>query len=140
MSGVNKHVIVGRLGKDPEIKNTTNGNTVANFSVATSRTWKDKEGNKQEKTQWHRVVIWGKLAEICGEYLHKGDQVYLEGEVEHRTYQDADGNDKYITETVCNNMVMLGSRQTSDSGAARPEQSRKTSQGDNPYQEGDINF
>jgi single-strand DNA-binding protein len=139
MASLNRHEIIGRLGKDPEIKYTTSGKAVANFSVATSETWKDQDGNKQEKTQWHRITIWGKLANICDQYLHKGDLVYLAGKVEHRQYEDANGATKYITETVCNEMVMLGGKPTSDSGAARPAQSQRTSQGDNPYQE-TVNF
>lgn len=109
MSGVNKVILVGRLGADPEVRYTSGGTAVAKFNLATSETYKDKEGGKQEKTEWHRVVAFGKLGEICGEYLSKGKQVYVEGKLQTRSWDDKEGNKKYTTEVNITNMVMLGS-------------------------------
>jgi len=108
MGSVNKVILLGNLGKDPELKYTPSGSAVANFTIATNETWKDKEGQKQEHTEWHRIVVWGKLAEICGEYLHKGRQVYIEGSIRSRTYKDREGVEKSITEIKADNMVMIG--------------------------------
>ncbi|AKE51452.1 single-stranded DNA-binding protein [Kangiella geojedonensis] len=112
--GVNKVILVGNLGKDPEIRYTADGRAIANITVATSETWKDKSsGQQQEKTEWHRVVIFGKLAEIAGEYLRKGSQVYFEGKLQTRKWQDQSGQDKYTTEVVVDingQMQMLGGR------------------------------
>lgn len=105
---VNKVILIGNLGKDPELKQTQNGTAVATFSIATSETYKDKTGNKQEKTEWHNIVVWQRLAEICNQYLHKGKQVYIEGRLQTRKWQDRDGNDRYSTEIVANQMQMLG--------------------------------
>lgn len=118
--GVNKVILVGTLGKDPEVKYTANSNAIANLSVATSESWKDKNtGEKQEKTEWHRVVIFGKLAEIAGQYLTKGSQVYLEGKLQTRKWQDQNtGQDRYSTEVVIDGfsgtMQMLGGRNGGD--------------------------
>ena len=114
--GINKVILVGHLGQDPEIRYMPNGNAVANFSVATSETWKDKQtGESRDKTEWHRIVVFGKLAEIVGEYVKKGTQVYLEGQLQTRKWQDQAGNDRYTTEVVINavggTMQILGSRQ-----------------------------
>jgi single-strand DNA-binding protein len=115
--GVNKVILVGNLGKDPEVRYSPNGQAIANITIATSESWKDKNtGDKQEKTEWHRVVFFGKLAEIAGEYLKKGGQVYVEGRLQTRKWQDKDGHDRYTTEIVANEMQMLGSRQ----GAGAP--------------------
>ena len=108
MAGVNKAILVGRLGKDPEIRYTPSGTAIANFTMATSENYKDKDGQKQERTEWHRIVAFGKLAEICGEYLAKGKQVYIEGRIQTRSWDDKDGNKKYMTEIVANTMQMLG--------------------------------
>lgn len=105
---VNKCILVGNLGKDPELKYTPSGAAVANFSLATQNTFKNKDGEKE--TEWHNIVVWKQLAEICGKYLHKGKQVYIEGRIQTRKYQDRDGNDKYITEIVADQMQMLGSK------------------------------
>ena len=107
MSGVNKVIIVGRLGADPETKQVGNGGTVARLSVATSENWVDKEGQKQERTEWHRIVVWGKLAEICGRHLSKGRQVYVEGRLQTRSWED-NGQKKYSTEIVANTVQFLG--------------------------------
>jgi single-strand DNA-binding protein len=119
--GVNKVILVGNLGKDPEIKYTANGAAVANITVATSESWNDKQtGEKQEKTEWHRVVFFRRLAEIAGEYLRKGSQVYIEGKLQTRKWQDKNGQDRYTTEIVANEMQMLGGR--GGDGGARPQQ------------------
>ena len=105
--GVNKAIIVGRLGQDPEVRYMPNGNAVANFTVATSEQWKDQQGQKQEKTEWHRITIYGKLAEIAGEYLHKGSNVYLEGRLQTREWTDQQQVKRYTTEIIANEMQML---------------------------------
>ncbi len=108
--GVNKAIIVGTLGRDPEVKYTAGGSAVANISVATNETWKDKSsGENVERTEWHRIVLFGKLAEIAGQYLKKGSQVYFEGKIQTRKWQDQGGQDRYATEIVANEMQMLGS-------------------------------
>ncbi len=115
--GVNKVILVGNLGKDPEIRYAPNGSAVANITLATSESWKDKAtGEKQEKTEWHRIVFFGRLAEIAGEYLKKGAQIYIEGRLQTRKWQDKDGKDRYTTEVVAGEMQMLGSR----SGLGQP--------------------
>ena len=111
MASVNKVIIVGNLGRDPETRYMPDGGAITNISVATTDKWKDKNGEMQEKTEWHRVAFFGKLAEIAGEYLKKGSQVYVEGRLQTRKWQDKDGQDKYTTEIVANQMQMLGSRQ-----------------------------
>jgi len=108
MAGVNKVILVGNLGRDPEVRYTKGGQAVASFSLATSERWTGKDGNKEEKTEWHRITAWGKLGEICGEYLSKGKQVYIEGRLQTREWEDKDGNKRQTTEIVANNMTMLG--------------------------------
>ena len=109
--GINKVILVGNLGKDPEVRYMPNGNAVANITLATSESWKDKQtGETQEKTEWHRVVLFRRLGEIAGEYLKKGSQVYIEGKLQTRKWQDNSGNDRYTTEIVADEMQMLGSR------------------------------
>ena len=105
---VNKVILLGNLGKDPELRYTPSGAAVVNFSLATSETYKDRDGNRQTKTEWHNIVVWRQLAEICGKYLHKGKQVYIEGSLQTRKWQDRDGNDRYTTEIVASKMQMLG--------------------------------
>jgi single-strand DNA-binding protein len=108
MSGVNKVILVGNLGADPTLRYTPNGTAVANFSLATSERFTNKAGEKETRTEWHRVVAWAKLAEICNEYLKKGKQVYIEGRLQTRSWDDQNGNKKYTTEVIAQNMVMLG--------------------------------
>lgn len=109
--GVNKVTLIGRLGADPEIRYTKSGSAIANINMATTRAWRDKEsGEQQEHTEWHRVVFFSRLAEIVGEYLKKGSQVYIEGRIQTRKWQDRDGNDRYTTEIIANEMQMLGGR------------------------------
>ncbi len=113
---VNKVILVGNLGKDPELRYTPSGTPVATFSLATSERYKDKSGQQQEKTEWHNIVAWRGLAEICGKFLHKGKQVYIEGKIQTRSYDDKDGNKRYMTEIVADNMQMLG--RAGDEGGA----------------------
>jgi single-strand DNA-binding protein len=109
--GINKVILIGNLGNDPEVRYTAGGAAVANISLATTDSWRDKNtGEQQERTEWHRVVFFGRLAEIVGEYLKKGSQVYVEGRLQTRKWQDKDGNDRYTTEIVANEMQMLGGR------------------------------
>lgn len=109
MSGVNKVILVGRLGGDPELRHTPGGQAVARLSIATSEAWTDKQGQKQERTEWHRVVVWGKMAEVCGQHLAKGRQVYVEGRLQTRSWDDKNsGQKKYSTEIVANTVQFLG--------------------------------
>ena len=123
MAGINKVILIGNLGRDPEVRYTPNGVAIANFSIATSEEWKDKDtGEKQERTEWHRIVAWRRLGEICGEYLHKGSQVYIEGRLQTREWEDRDGNKRYTTEIVAQNMQMLG--RPSREGKAESQEER----------------
>ena len=111
MASVNKVILVGNLGRDPETRYMPDGGAITNISIATTSSWKDKSGEKQEATEWHRISFFGKLAEIAGEYLKKGSQVYVEGKLRTRKWQDKDGQDKYTTEVIADAMQMLGGRQ-----------------------------
>ena len=122
---VNKVILVGNVGQDPELKYTPSGAAVTNFSVATNEVWKDNEGNSQERTEWHRIVLWRKLAESAGEWLKKGGKVYIEGKLQTRSWEDKDGVKRYMTEVVGDNFTMLDSkagadRQASSSGVSEP--------------------
>lgn len=108
MASVNKVILLGNLGRDPEMRYTTGGDAVANLSVATTEQWKDKNGAKQEKTEWHRIVMFGRQAEIAAEYLHKGSTVFVEGRLQTRKYTDKDGTEKYSTEIIGDRMQMTG--------------------------------
>lgn len=114
--GVNKVIIVGNLGQDPEVRYMPNGNAVANFTVATSESWKDQQGQLQERTEWHRISVYKRLAEIAGEYLRKGSKVYLEGKLQTREWQDQQGQKRYTTEIIANELQMLDPR---NAGAAQ---------------------
>jgi single-strand DNA-binding protein len=105
---VNKVIILGRLGQDPELKYTPSGTAVCNFSLATSESWTDKSGAKQEKTEWHRIVVWGKLAELCNQYLSKGRQAFVEGKLQTRSWDDKDGTKRYSTEVMANTVQFIG--------------------------------
>jgi len=107
---MNRATIIGRLGSDPELRYTDNGSAVAKFNIATSEKWKGKDGEKKEKTEWHRIVCWQKLAELCGEYLSKGDQCCVTGRIETRKWQGKDGADKYTTEIIAKDVEFLGSK------------------------------
>ena len=129
--GVNKAIIVGTLGQDPEVKYTAGGSAVVNISVATNESWKDKQtGEAQERTEWHRIVMFGKLAEIANQYLKKGSQAYFEGRIQTRKWQDKSGQDRYTTEIVANEMQMLGGKPSSgtvpfDPPAKQSDESKK---------------
>jgi single-strand DNA-binding protein len=116
MASVNKVILIGNLGRDPETRYTTGGDAICNLNIATSEQWKDKSGEKQERTEWHRVVLFGRQAEIAGEYLKKGRSVYIEGRLQTRKYTDKDGVEKYSTEIVGDRMQLLGSREGSGGG------------------------
>jgi len=125
--GVNKVILVGNLGNDPEVRYGNNGNAITNITIATSEKWKDKNTQQdQERTEWHRVAFFNKLAEIAGEYLRKGSQVYVEGSLRTRKWQDNDGNDKYTTEIVASEMQMLGGR--GESSNSQPQQPQRQQQ------------
>lgn len=118
---LNRVTLIGNLGKDPELRYTATGQAVATFSVATNESWKDKEGNLQEKTEWHNIVAWQRLAEICGEYLKKGRKVYIDGRLQTRNYEDKEGVKRYVTEIVAQDMILLDSRPPGmDNGAPAP--------------------
>jgi len=157
MASVNKVILVGNLGKDPETRYAPSGDAICNITLATTETWKDKSsGDKKEATEWHRVVFFRKLAEIAGQYLKKGSQVYIEGSLKTRKWQDKDGQDRYTTEIVADEMKMLGSRQGSgdSSGsdyarerpgqsagvASRPQVSSSSSSGGGFEMDDDIPF
>ena len=132
---VNKAILVGNLGKDPELRYTASGKAVVTFSLATTSSFKDRDGNKQ--TEWHNIVAWGQLAEICGKYLHKGKQIYVEGRIQNRSYDDRDGNKRYISEVVVNEMQMLGSRDDNQQGGGGYSGGgQNQSQGNQGYNQG----
>jgi single-strand DNA-binding protein len=116
--GVNKVILIGNLGKDPEVRFTPSGAAVANFNIATNESWTDKSGQKQERTEWHRIVVWGKLAELCGEYLKKGRQCYVEGRLQTREWTDKEGKKNYTTEVVAQTVQFLGGGAGRGEGAA----------------------
>ena len=120
MASVNKVILVGNLGKDPELRQTQSGTSVGNFSMATSEKYNDRDGNKVENTQWHNIVVWNKLADICAQYLTKGKQVYIEGKLQTRSWDDRDGNKRYTTEVVASNLVMLGNGNGKNNGGMAP--------------------
>jgi single-strand DNA-binding protein len=117
--GVNKVILIGNLGKDPEVRFTPSGAAVSNFNIATNESWTDKSGQKQERTEWHRIVVWGKLAELCGEYLKKGRQCYVEGRLQTREWTDKEGKKNYTTEVVAQTVQFLGGG--AGGGAGRAE-------------------
>ena len=125
---LNMAQIIGHLGRDPDVRYTPEGTAIANLAVATNQTWKDKSGEKQERTEWHRVVLFGKVAEIAGEYLKKGSLVYLQGRLQTRKWQDKDGQDRYTTEIVANEMQMLGGRAGAGGGAPMESSGQSQSQ------------
>lgn len=124
--GINKVTLIGNLGADPEVRYTASGSAVANVRLATAEAWRDREsGEQQERTEWHRVVFFGRLAEIVEQYLRKGSQVYVEGRLQTRKWQDRDGNERYTTEIVANEMQMLGGRGGGGGGGGAPSQERE---------------
>jgi len=118
MAGVNKVILVGNLGKDPEVRYLEGGTPVANFTLATSESYKDKNGNRIEQTEWHNVVVWRGLAEVAEKYLRKGSMVYVEGKLRTRSWEDKDGNKKYSTEIIADNMTMLGGKKEENTNNA----------------------
>lgn len=136
---VNKVILIGNLGADPEVRYSQNGTAVANFRVATTETWK-KEGGKEELTEWHRVVSFGRLAEICGEYLSKGSKVYIEGRIQTRKWEDKDGNPRYTTEIVAREMKMLSPRGAGDASQGGTYRDEEPPLPDVPTMEDDVPF
>src|SRR3954468_18712933 len=132
--GGNKVILVGNLGADPEVRFTQGGQAVANFRIATTESWTDKNQQKQERTEWHRIVVWGKLAELCGEYLAKGRQCYVEGKLQTREWADKEGKKNWTTEVVANQVTFLGGR---DGASAGP---RNGAGSNRPRQEGGNDF
>ena len=148
MGSVNKTILIGNIGRGPEVRYTKSGQAVASFSLATSERWTGKDGNKEEKTEWHRIVIWGKLAEIAGKYLSKGKQVYIEGRLQTREWDDKDGNKKQTTEIVANIMTMLGQvgsdgssqGSSSNSNNSASSSGQESSGGPDDFEDDDIPF
>jgi single-strand DNA-binding protein len=129
---VNKVILIGRLGNNPEIRYTNTGTAVANFNLATSENWNDKSGQRQERTEWHRVVVWGKLAELCEKYLSKGRQAFVEGRLQTRSWDDKDGNKRYTTEIVASTIQFLGSNAQAGAHAGAGAGAGMSDQGPGP--------
>jgi len=138
MGAVNKVILVGNLGKDPEVKFTKTGLAVASFSIATTEKWKTKDGESHKKTEWHRISAWGKLGEVCGEYLAKGKQVYIEGKLQTKEWEDKEGIQRQTTEIVASNMVMLGQGRGDDTASASSQEAHGDNNEDN--EDDDIPF
>ncbi len=129
MASVNKTILLGNLGKDPELKFLPNGDAVCNFSIATTDSWKNKDGTKQEKTEWHNIVLYRKLAEIAGEYLRKGSSVYIEGSLQTRKWTNKEGQERYTTEIIGNSMQMLGSKSSQSTNVPDVPESKEYTRG-----------
>ncbi len=140
MASVNKVILIGNLGRDPELRYTASGQGVANFTLATNERWRDKDGNNQERTEWHRIVVWGKTAENCAQYLQKGRSVYVEGRLQTREWEDKEGNKRQTTEIVAQNVTFLGSRDGARSGAAPAPPSGSPAASGSPPDGDDIPF
>ena len=140
-SGINKVILVGNLGKDPDMRYTAGGDAVANLSIATSESWNDNQtGEKKEKTEWHRVVFFRRIAEVCGEYLKKGSSVYIEGSLRTRDWEDDQGNKRYTTEIIGREMQMLGGRRSEDSMDQNPQMSNPNPQSEEGLVDDEIPF
>jgi single-strand DNA-binding protein len=137
---INKAILVGRLGADPEVRYTPDGTMVTNFRIATDEQWKDKSGEKVQKTEWHRIVTFGKLAEICGRYLTKGKLVYLEGRIQTRNWEDKEGNKRSTTEIIASNMQMLDTKGGQKGADGSPEEPPLPHPGNGPLPEDDVPF
>ena len=135
MASVNRVILIGNLGKDPDLRYTPSGQPVAKFPIATSERWKDKDGQFQQRTDWHNIVAWGRQAEICKEYLKKGSPVYIEGRIQSRSYDDKDGNRKYITEIIANRIQMLGKKgeEPASEGEVSEPEAEETQGDDIPF-------
>ncbi|HKB07285.1 MAG TPA: single-stranded DNA-binding protein [Candidatus Polarisedimenticolia bacterium] len=140
MSSVNRVILIGRLGRDPEVRYTQNGTAVANFTLATNEVWTDKGGERQERTEWHRIVIWGKQAEIAREHLSKGKQVYVEGSIQTRQWDDREGNKRQTTEIKAMRFVMLGRPETGESRMTAAPSAEAAGDESGPPPEDDIPF
>jgi single-strand DNA-binding protein len=136
---VNRVFLIGRLGRDPEIRHTTSGSAVANFSLATDERWTDAEGNRQTRTEWHNIVAWRKLADICGQYLRKGRLVFIEGRIQTREWDDRDGNKRRTTEIIASNMQMLGGRGQGEE-SAEPQRQKEQNDMEIGITDDDIPF
>ena len=130
---LNKITLIGNVGKDPELRYTSSGVAVSNFSLATNEQWKDPDGNTQERTEWHNIVAWRKLAEICGEWLKKGKKVYIEGRLQYRSYDDKNGIKRYVTEVVAQDMIMLDTRGAQPAATPEPEEPPTVEKDDLPF-------
>ena len=140
-SGINKVILVGNLGKDPDMRYTAGGDAVANLSIATSESWNDNQtGEKKEKTEWHRVVFFRRIAEVCGEYLKKGSSVYIEGSLRTRDWEDDKGNKRYTTEIIGREMQMLGGRRTEDNMDQSPQMNSSSPQPEEGLIDDEIPF
>jgi single-strand DNA-binding protein len=137
---LNKVILIGRLGQDPELKYTQSGIAVAKFSVATSMSWKDQDGNSQEKTEWHNIVVWRKLAEICAEYLKKGSKIYVEGSLSTSTWEDENKKKHYKTEVVMNDMIMLDSKGAGDHSGSSAAVNNTTAETTSTAKDDDLPF
>ncbi len=135
---MNKVLLLGRLGTDPELKNLPTGAEVCNFSVATSEKWTDKQGQKQERTEWHRIVVWGKLASVCNQYLKKGQQTFIEGKVATRSWEAEDGTKRYATEIVAQNVQFIGGNPNANANQGQQQNQGQANQNYAPAQ--DNNF
>ena len=133
MASINKVILIGSLGKDPETRFTGSGKAVTNFSMATNENWKDHAGEKQERTEWHRIVAWGKLAEICDKLLSKGKQVYVEGRIQTRAWDDREGNKKYTTEIIADRMQLLSAMDKVETGSKEMPQDDSAGFDDVPF-------
>ena len=140
MASLNKVILIGNLGRDPEVRYTQNGAAVANFTLATNEVWTDKSGERQEKTEWHRIVVWGKQAEIVKEYLSKGKQVYVEGSLQTRQWDDREGHKRTTTEIKANRVLMLGRPGSGEQRTSQPAESREIVAEDQTPPEDDIPF
>jgi single-strand DNA-binding protein len=138
--GVNKVILVGNVGKDPDVRHLDSGVSVANFPLATSETYRNKENQKVTNTEWHNIVVWRGLAEVVEKYVKKGDPLYLEGKIRTRSYDDKDGNKKYITEIFADNMQMLGSKQSNNNDSSSEEKQPETDIETPPQEEDDLPF
>jgi single-strand DNA-binding protein len=140
MASINKALLIGNLGQDPELKYMPTGDAVCNFTIATTESWKDRDGNQKERTEWHRIVAYRRLAEICGEYLKKGKLVYIEGKIQTRSWEDKDGVKKYVTEIVADQMKMLGRRDEASSESFSPPQKSEPAPPASSNDEDDLPF
>ncbi len=139
MASLNKVMLIGNLGKDPEVRQA-GSSSVCNFNIATTEVWNDRDGNRQERTEWHRIVVWGKQAEHCGNYLRKGRSVHLEGKIQTREWEDKEGQKRFTTEIVADRVTFLGGREEGQGGSSNYQNRGSRGQGDQPGFGGEIPF